>query len=96
MPTKILYIVGTGSKNCDWELRWSLRSLDKYALDDVEPVVVGNVPEWFAGDALPCSDKFDRKEKNINRKIMKAIEAKLVEGEFQISADDHFWIRPTE
>lgn len=96
MPTKILYIVGTGSKYCDAELRWSLRSLHKYALDDVEPVIVGNVPEWFKGDALPCGDKFDRKEKNLNRKIIKAIKAGLVRGEFQISADDHFWIAPTE
>lgn len=94
--TKILYIVGSGSKNSDWELRWSLRSLDKFALDEVEPVIVGNVPDWFNGDAVVCGDKFDRKEKNINRKIMKAIEKRLVTGEFQISADDHFWIEPTE
>ena len=93
---KILYIVGTGSKYSDIELRWSLRSVERFAQCDVQPVVVGSVPDWFKGDALPCPDKFERKEKNLNHKIMAAIGAKLVEGEFQISADDHFWIKPTD
>jgi len=92
MPTKILYIVGSGSKNCDWELRWSLRSLEKHALDGVEPVIVGNVPEWFNGNAVQCDDRTNRKEMNIMAKILRAIDEKLVDGIFQISADDHFWM----
>ena len=65
---KILYIIGTGSKYSDIELRWSLRSVEKFAQCDVQPVVVGSVPDWFKGDALPCSDKFERKEMNLNYK----------------------------
>ena len=93
---KILYIVGTGSKYSDIELRWSLRSVEKFAQCDVQPVVVGSVPDWFKGDALPCPDKFERKEKNLNHKIMTAIRGGLVQGEFQISADDHFWLKPID
>jgi len=94
--TQILYIVGDGSKNSDWELRWSLRSLDKFALDEVEPVIVGKAPDWYSGKKLACSDKFQHKEMNLNRKIMKAIEAGVVKGKFQISCDDNFWLKPTE
>lgn len=93
---KILYIVGTGSKYSDIELRWSLRSVEKFAQCDVQPVVVGSVPDWFKGDALSCPDKFERKEKNLNHKIMTAIRGGLVQGEFQISADDHFWLKPID
>jgi len=92
MALKILYIVGDGSQHENKELRWSLRSLEKFALDDVEPVIVGSVPEWFKGDALEVEDTTERKEKNIMAKILAAIDAKLVEGEFQISADDHIWL----
>lgn len=93
---KILYIVGSGSRHDDAELKWSLRSLDKYSLCEVEPIVVGRVPVWYSGEALPCDDPFNRKEKNILRKILTAISVKAVEGEFQISADDHFWLRPVD
>lgn len=93
---KILYIVGTGSKYSDIELRWSLRSVEKFAQCDVQPVVVGSVPDWFKGDALPCSDKFERKEMNLNYKIMYAINGGLVQGEFQISCDDFFWLKPVD
>lgn len=93
---KILYVVGTGSAHDDAELKWSLRSLNRFSLTEVEPVVVGRVPEWFAGESLPCDDPFNRKEKNILRKIVYAASKGLVNGEFQISADDHFWLRPVD
>lgn len=93
---KILYIIGTGSKYSDIELRWSLRSVEKFAQCDVQPVVVGSVPDWFKGDALPCSDKFERKEMNLNYKIMSAIRSGLVQGDFQISCDDFFWLKPVD
>lgn len=92
MALKILYILGSDSTHENIELRWSLRSLNKYCLCDVEPVIVGDAPDWFNGFVLTCDDKFNRKEKNIMRKIMKAIDAGLVADKFQISADDHFWL----
>lgn len=93
---KILYIVGNGSLHDDAELRWSLRSLDKFSVLPVEPVVVGRVPEWFLGDSLPFPDETNRKEKNILSKILGAVSSGLVSGDFQISADDHFWVKPVD
>ena len=92
---KVLYVVGEGSTHENMELRWSLRSLDKHCPGAV-PVIVGTAPSWFKGESLPCEDESPRKEKNIMRKVLAAIEARLVEGEFQISADDHFWIADTD
>ena len=94
--TKILYVIGNGSRNNNQELKWSLRSLDKYVVDDIQPVIVGTVPEWFKGDAVECQDPTDRKAKNIEHKIEVAIDKKLVEGRFQVSSDDHFWMRPVQ
>lgn len=96
MPTKILYVVGTDSSHDNIELKWSLRSLDKFATDEVEPVICGFVPDWFKGEAVEMPDPTYRKEKNINAKILRAIETELVTGDFQLSADDHFWLQPTE
>lgn len=91
---KVLYVIGTGSVHDNVELRWSLRSLEKFCTCPVEPVVVGEVPTWFKGEALTLPDRSERKEKNIMAKILAAVDARLVDGLFQVSADDHFWIRP--
>lgn len=92
---KIVYPLGSGSRHDNWELRWSLRSLVKHAQCDVEPIVVGEkIPKWFTGKSLVVTDTPKKKERNIMAKIFAAIEHKLVEGEFQISADDHFWNKP--
>ena len=92
---KIVYPLGSGSKHDNWELRWSLRSLERHAQCDVEPIVVGErIPKWFTGKSLVVKDTPKKKERNIMAKIFAAIEHKLVTGEFQISADDHFWNKP--
>lgn len=94
MSLKILYIVGDGSIHDNIELRWSLRSLDRFCTSDIEPVIVGKVPRWFKGEGLAAEDKTERKEKNIMAKILAAIDSGLVGHDFfQISADDHFWLR---
>lgn len=94
---KILYVMGEGSQHNNIELRWSLRSLEKFCDTPVEPVVVGSVPDWFAGDALEVEDRFAHKEQNIFNAICEAVESGLVDDEeFQISADDHFWLRPVD
>lgn len=92
----VVYPVGTGSKNDNLELRWSLRSLDRFSVVPVNPVVVGHIPDWYAGDAIPCEDPTNRKEKNIMHKVLLAIREGAATGEFQISADDHFWLRPVD
>lgn len=82
MPIKVMYVLGTGSKHDNQELRWSLRSLEKFCQDDIEPVIVGSVPDWFTGEFVKCDDKTLRKNINILHKVCKGIESGIVKGEF--------------
>lgn len=95
---QIIYVIGDGSKNDNQELRWSLRSLEKFARDDdgqlnVEPIIVGTVPDWFAGASIRTTDPTNRKAKNMFHKIVSIVDSKLVSGEFLCSSDDHFLLR---
>lgn len=94
----ILYVLGEGSTHDDMELRWSLRSLEKHAKNvfgdvNVVPKVVGRAPDWFAGPVLEVEDLTCRKQYNIAHKVVEACRAGFVEGEFLLSADDHFLTR---
>lgn len=94
----ILYVVGDGSAHGDAELRWSLRSLEAHAKSafgevNVVPKVVGRAPEWFLGPVLPVRDLTCRKQYNMAHKIVEACRAGFVDGEFLMSADDHFLLR---
>ena len=94
MPIKVMYVLGTGSKHDNQELRWSLRSLEKFCQDDIEPVIVGSVPDWFTGEFVKCDDKTPRKNINILHKVCKGIESGIVKGEFLFSSDDHILVNP--
>lgn len=93
MKFKVMYVLGDGSSHDNQELRWSLRSLEKFCLDEVEPVVVGRVPDWFLGDSLKADDPTNRKNKNIMYKVAYGIQAGIVSGEFLFSSDDHFLVK---
>ena len=95
----VLYVVGTGSKWGDNELRYSLRSICKnaYGLNNV--YIVGNVPPFVspAVNALRCDDKCDIPAKNILAKIRAAVKTFADLGEeFLVSSDDHFYIKPVD
>lgn len=97
----ILYVLGEGSTHDDVEFRWSLRSLEAHAKDiygevNVVPKVAGRAPDWFAGEALPVADLTRRAQYNMAHKIAAACRAGLVEGEFMMSADDHFLTRDVD
>lgn len=100
--TKVLYVIGSGGYEGKWrEFRWSLRSLEMYARGadgkvNVEPVVVGVAPDWFAGDVLTMKDPTERAQINMGAKIAAACMSRLVSGEFLLSADDHFLTRPRD
>lgn len=93
MPTKVMYVLGTGSGHDNQELRWSLRSLEKFCLDKIEPVIVGSVPDWFKGEFVCCEDPTPRKNINILYKVCRGIESEIVKGEFLFSSDDHILVK---
>jgi len=95
---KVLYVLGGGSKHDNAELRWSLRSLQKF-VSNFEPVIVGKVPDFLDRKKVECHDWSDTeksKHANIMSHIIRAIEDKVVTGEFLYSSDDHFFVKEAD
>ena len=98
----ILYIVGTGSKWVDNELRYSLRSIAKNGYNVGRVFIVGNIPGFVNRNnviCIPLDDPYNAKHQNILYKIDYVINHTDIgsknDGKFLISSDDHFYVRPT-
>ena len=94
----ILYIVGTGSKWENNELRYSLRSIEKFGRNVGRVYIVGNKPDFINDNVtyIPCPDDTNRKHKNILKKVLCAIEKSDISRHFIISSDDHFYTREVD
>ena len=97
----ILYLVGPPelSKHGNMELRWSLRSVAKYARNVGRVIVCGYPPDWLS-DAVVRHEAHDRpgeyKFRCVWRKLFAAIDSGLLKGEFLMSCDDHFYTAPVD
>ena len=102
----ILYLVGEGSKCDDYELRFSLRSIEKYGVNVGRIFVCGYCPNWLSDEvikiptnAITVIDNND-KNKNIYRDLLYAVKNSDIgindNGEFLISMDDHFYCSETD
>ncbi|MBQ6984581.1 MAG: hypothetical protein IJQ20_06590 [Paludibacteraceae bacterium] len=97
--TDICYIIGTGSRWDDNELRFSLRSIAKYGQHVGRIILVGHCPAWINREAVTVIDAADEtgcKHTNIALKIRKAIETLHLKDDFLISSDDHIYVQPTD
>lgn len=100
----ILYIVGTGSKVFNLELRCSLRSIDTYGINIGRVFVSGHCPGWLSDEVvkLRCADRYlgvipiSLKHVNIIQKILFAVDNSDIGDEFLVSMDDHFYTRPVD
>lgn len=102
----ILYLVGTGSKCDNFELKCSLRSIEKYGINVDRVFVCGYCPAWLSDDVIKIekpinksTNNFD-KNKNIYRDLIYAVENTDIgvnhNGDFLVSMDDHFYIKETD
>lgn len=93
----VVYVVGSGSVMDNFELRMSIRSLDRFADNLGDIIVVGNVPNFIDRTKVKCIDCNDvsvhGKHWNMLHKIFACINAGVVEGDFLFSADDHFLLK---
>lgn len=97
----IVYILGTGSPWQNNELRYSLRSVEKYLSAYDRIFVVGERPDWLTGVIhIPCYDYTTGdsryKERNICKKVLKACEDERISENFLFCNDDYFFLRPVE
>lgn len=89
----ILYILGKNSCWQDNELRYSLRSVEKYLQNYRKVVIVGECPSWINKACvlhLPCDDEPINKAANIKKKILLAAHSPEVSENFMFFNDDYF------
>lgn len=93
----LIYPLGRGSKWGNAEIRYSLRSVERYSLEDGFRVfVVGEKPaclDWNKVFHIPFTEG-KVKEINILEKAVAAAKDKRVSDEFFFINDDYFFLRP--
>ncbi len=88
----VLYYIGSGSKHNNDEIRFSLRSLEKYCVDLDRVFVVGNKPPFLKNVTyLWVEDKFEW-WRNAFEKTKAAIKAGISD-EFLLMNDDFFMLQ---
>lgn len=93
----IVYVLGTGSKWSNNELRYSLRSVEKYLTGYRNIYIIGECPEWLTGVLhVPMKDErpgnLVYKERNIMLKVLEACRQRELSKEFLFMNDDHFFL----
>ena len=96
----VVYIIGTGSKWQDNELRYSLRSIAKFGANLGEVYIVGDrLPPFINPSAvryLPVKDiTSNRPALNVYYKLCRLFSRSQVKR-FLLSSDDHFLIHPVD
>ncbi len=67
------------------ELRYAIRSMQKYFTPLSGVLLIGDRPEWFTGDHIPWTDIKGRKERSIQSKVLRC-----PDRHFLYSNDDFF------
>lgn len=90
-PIDVVCVLGKGSPWNDNELKYSLRSLEKYVSGYRDVYIIGECPEWLTNIIhIPYKDEHPEKETRIALKILRACEEKCLSDNFMFLNDDHF------
>lgn len=94
-PVDLLYVVGTGSVADNWELRYSLRSVERFVKpESIGRVIVVGAPPTFLSDKVERLTVPNipgmRKHWNILNCISVAVKEFGIDRPFLYSSDDHF------
>jgi hypothetical protein len=93
----IVYILGTGSRWHNNEIRYSIRSLEKFAPHHGRIFVVGELPEWLTGVThIKAADSERNKIMNARNKYLAAASDPRVSAEFVLMNDDFFLTKEVE
>lgn len=89
-----VYILGTGSRWYDNELRYSMRSLEKYA-PHRRVVIVGEKPAFLSASVvhIPAADDQVWKIQNAVSKLRIACQTEGISEDFVLMNDDFFFLR---
>lgn len=90
----IVYVLGSGTKWQNNELRFSLRSLVKNLKGFRKIYVIGEKPDWIKNVIhIPFSDELlNNADGNIIRKVLRACEEEKLSEDFLFINDDHIFM----
>jgi hypothetical protein len=95
--TDVVYVVGRGTGWNDNELRFSLRSLDKFVTGIGRVFIVGKIPAFVKNVvAISWPDNYGCKERNIMEKVAAACGHPELSHNFLHMHDDHFALAPVQ
>lgn len=88
----VVYILGNGSKWQNLELRYSLRSLEKYVRFN-RVFIIGERPDFLNGEAVhvPNKAKHTNKARNIMENVLLACNDDRISDNFLFLNDDYFF-----
>jgi hypothetical protein len=87
----IVYTLGVGSKYKNHELRFSLRSVEKFLTGYGKVWIVGECPDWVRNaNHIPAADSGKNPDHSIMLKITEACNHPEVSDDFLFFNDDHF------
>ena len=90
----MVYILGTGSRWRNNEIRYSLRSVERN-LEIGRVFIVGACPDWVTGVIhIPVDDIHKNKLMNAREKYMVAAKDKRISEDFILMNDDFFILKP--
>lgn len=93
----VVYPLGTGSIYKDFELRMSLRSVEKHLSGIHNVYIVGEKPAWLTGIIhIEAYDQSQVTDLNIMRKVAIACNAPEVSDDFLFMNDDHYILQDVE
>jgi len=71
------------------ELKFAIRSIEKYLSGWENIILIGTAPDWFNGMVIPANDIPNKKETSILKKMCKVNDRVFVRWD-----DDHFLLKP--
>ena len=75
------------------ELKFALRSIEKYLTGFTNLGIIGTPPDWYKGEWTPAKDYNYRKQFSIYQKLLVACELENVSENFIMWNDDHFLLK---
>ena len=98
MAIDILYIKGPISQNYDEEMKYSLRSLEKYVLDFDRVFITGDCPLFVDKKTVVHTLERDIGVPSINHwwKVSQTIKKTDISQKFVLMYDDIFFVKPTK
>lgn len=94
--TDIVYALGKGSRWQDSELKYSLRSVERYAHNYGNVYIIGDIPNWVQCVNHISFKEKSYKEKNILDKMLIACNDRFITNPFLFINDDHFFVETTD